>query len=420
MNGAEKNAINSENRSLRVYDEQVARIREKLALAAQSPGAKREFGAEEHQYRLNEPLTTRDLDRLERDWGIALPDAFAVFLTGVGDGGPGRTGGAGPYYGIYATESMKPDKSRLGQPAVFELCPQTQDWMAEAPEEYVPGEDLDDEAYDEAIADLLRGTLEIGTMGCSWEIRLIVAGEHRGRVLYMDTEYQKPFFVYEKNFLDWYERWLDEVIAGFEIHWFGTTPGGSEQTLLEMARSDEAAARGEALKALLRLPQPGEESIRLARQALADPADGVRYWALTLLAKHAPDLADPLLMAGLNSGKKEERRTAAQLIHWYCKPQAGAFAEAAQRLVPVEEDEETFRFLGYLLEAAGVDPLPLLLPVYERLLEQHPTDEHDIPVNVRHRLREYELHTPQLIERGVPAGLPRVRIILREMMEESR
>ena len=459
---------------------QIERIRRKRLLAAQSPGADEVFGASSHRYRLNEPLTHAELDTLEQEWGVTLPEDFAAFVTAVGNGGPGSYGGAGPYYGIYAVDEMDPDPVRLRQPA--KLKPD-RSWDAGEPADpSVWNEDLDDDAYDEALSDLMRGTLTIGTMGCSSEMLLIVSGEHRGRVVYLDTEYLKPFFVYEKNFLDWYERWLDEVIAGFKVHWFATTPGGGEAELLTLAQTSEyAAQRGEALKSLLRFPKLGNPAIAFAKQAVdGDPSDQVRYWALTLLAAHAPDSADPILLEDLGSEQADKRKAAVQLIHWYRKQAARAFAETLQATVSEETDEETFRFATYILESADIEPLPLLLPAfrspaaeirksaiwqagksrrkadyvedfvgillhdpevsvrltaiqalegvtdprllpaYEHMLERYPTDEHYIRGNVRHRLIEYRFHTHQKIERGVPADLTRVRGMLRDLMEAHR
>lgn len=481
MDRGQINESAQESPGLSAYGQQIERIREKLLRAAQTPGAEQVFGAGSHGYRINEPMTPEALHALQKKWGVELPEAFAAFLTGIGNGGPGSYGGAGPYYGIYGTGSMEPDVERLAQASRFRISPATRDWQSQDTEEYAVDESLDDEAYDEAFADLLKGTLEIGTMGCDNEILLIVSGEHRGRVVYMNMEYQKPFFTYEKNFLDWYERWLDEVIAGFKIHWFGTTMGGSEQDLIEQANTlADSEGRAQALKALLRFPHLAEPAVRLAEKLLQDSAENVRYWALTLLAAHAPDLADLRLTEGLKSAADADRRTAAQLIHWYRKKNAGKFAKEIQSLISRETDEEAFRFLGYIAEAAGLEPLPLflpafqspeaeirksaiwqagksdrkadyvgefiavllhdpvpnvrhtaiqalggvtderLLPVYEQLLKQHPTDEHYIRGNIRHRLKEYGFTAQAQIERSVPAELDRVRSMLRSIREERQ
>ncbi|OWA37269.1 hypothetical protein B9G55_04170 [Saccharibacillus sp. O16] len=466
-----KTEANERAGELRVYDEQIARIRQKLLQAAQAEGSGSVFGASSHQYRMNEPLTLTQLGKLEAEWGVTLPDPFAAFLVGVGDGG------AGPYYGIYPSSRISPDLERLAEPSTFRLDRTSQDWMS-PPAENDELDDMDDETYDAFWADLLRGTIEFGTMGCDNELLLIVSGEHRGRVVYINMDSPKSFFAYEKNFLDWYERWLDEVIGGFEIHWFGTTPGGGEADLVAAFRqADSGETRGDLLRALLRLPRPSEAVISLAEAALGDPAEKVRHWALTLLAKRAPRLADPLLVKLLRSESPEERRTAVQLIHWYRKEAASEFVEELIRLAPIESDAETFRFIGYVLETAGIEKFPLLLPAfrspdpeirkdavwqagnsdrkaeyveefiealgdpdpwvqhtavqatngltdlrllpaYERLLVQHRTDEYYIPGNIRQALAKYEFGTSEEIERGVPTELTRVRRILRALTEE--
>lgn len=474
-------AFVSRRQALQTFEAQIERIRRKLPRAAKAPGADSVFGASSHGYRLGSPLPLHRLLALEQAWGTELPDDFAAFLVGVGSGGPARYGGAGPYYGLYDVKRLKPDPDRLVQPSRFKWNSAAQDWQSESESagEYEPDDDLDDDAYEEALADLMRGTLEIGTMGCGSELLLIVCGEHRGRIVYWNGETYTPFFVYESNMLDWYERWLDEVIAGFKIHWFGMTPGGGEAELLTLAQSPgPERQRSEALKALLRFPQLGEPAIVFAKHAVDDEADQVRYWALTLLAAHAPEYADPLLQQHLRSEQTQQRRTAVQLIHWYRAQAARNFAETLQTTVPWETDEETFRFGTYVLESAGVEPLPLLLPAfrspaadirksaiwqagksrrkadyaedfvdillhdpetyvrltaiqaldgvpdlrllpaYEHVLEQHPTDEHDIRGNVRHRLKQYRFHTHKKIERGVPAELTNVRSMLRDLMEE--
>ncbi|MCO6508870.1 MAG: hypothetical protein J6578_08805 [Snodgrassella sp.] len=62
-------------------------------------------------------------------------------------------------------------------------------------------------------------------------------GEHTGKVVNLSFDHQLPTFTFEDNFLDWYERWLDEVISGKlsnrESGWFGHTVAGSEKQLLE-------------------------------------------------------------------------------------------------------------------------------------------------------------------------------------------
>ncbi len=58
------------------------------------PGLTR-FGAEAHQYLLNQPLTPSEVTAFEARYGLSLPGEYRSFLLEVGDGG------AGPFYGIF-------------------------------------------------------------------------------------------------------------------------------------------------------------------------------------------------------------------------------------------------------------------------------------------------------------------------------
>src|SRR5207248_8328325 len=68
---------------------------------------------------------------------------------------------------------------------------------------------------------VFQGTITLGHQGSTFYTLLIVAGESRGRVVYVDTSGQPPYFVKNTDFLSWYERWLDETLAGRNMFWFG-------------------------------------------------------------------------------------------------------------------------------------------------------------------------------------------------------
>ena len=86
-------------------------------------------------------------------------------------------------------------------------------------------EDITDEEFDKEMGNLFAGILPIGSQGCTYLHGIILNGEHKGKVVNLDLSIHKPIFTHENNFLDWYERWLDEIISG-ELskdgpHWFG-------------------------------------------------------------------------------------------------------------------------------------------------------------------------------------------------------
>jgi hypothetical protein len=156
-----------------------------------------------HGYRLGPPLAAAVVDEFERRHGISLPADYRAFLTRVGNGGPGRHGGAGPAYGLLplaewnvAFVSDGPYDDLPGLP--FPVVPDRRygdDWLAEA------GLDEDGEWY--------PGTIALAEAGCGTHFVLVVTGPARGRVACTsDHVTNAPTFVSEPDFLTWYEHWL--------------------------------------------------------------------------------------------------------------------------------------------------------------------------------------------------------------------
>lgn len=101
---------------------------------------------------------------------------------------------------------------RLSEPVIY---PEMSD------EDWEKAADPEDEREEEELHPF-AGILPIGTQGCTYTMGLMLHGPYRGQVVYFDVDCcNPPFFVREKGFLAWYERWLREVIAGYEISWFG-------------------------------------------------------------------------------------------------------------------------------------------------------------------------------------------------------
>ncbi|UQZ34116.1 hypothetical protein C2I18_11605 [Paenibacillus sp. PK3_47] len=196
------------------------RIKSKLIQAKQKDAGFSVFGASSHQYRVKEKLAAQELADWQTRHQITLPEPYMQFLTEIGNGG------AGPYYGIYSFGKA----ASFTEPEALHAKAVLHPGMA--PEEWngllgpmIGDEDISDEEYDKVRNKVLGGMLCIGTQGCEYEMYLVVKGEHKGRVVYTsDFHPDHPFFfVYEESFLDWYERWLDEIILGHNIVWFGST-----------------------------------------------------------------------------------------------------------------------------------------------------------------------------------------------------
>lgn len=443
--------------------EQLDRIRQKLPQAAEADPEYRVFGARKHRYKLNEPLSVDELRRFEQAHGITLPEPYAAFLTELGNGG------AGPYYGIHPLgKNQSIDLDLIREPSP--LRPGAE----QAPSEASDGGLDDDDEEDE-----YPGLLNIGEQGCTYETMLMITGEYRGKVIYIDLDSQRTFFTYEANFLDWYERWLDETIAGCDSGWFGMRRGGDDRELIALYRSAaEENVKIEALDGMLKLPHIADETAAFLLRQYNESSGGVRRAALQVLAKLRFDQAEPLIRQLLHSGDAADRLLALKFAKWYMPEGDRRFMEELTALLPQETDGEAFTFLTTMLNEAGADMLPLMLPyfahpdrnirtqaiyqagkspaaaksaclpafiaaledpdpwvtvialqalrgvtdsrlleVYERLLEQHRTDQDHIRSNVRGRLEEFSFQSLEQVEREVPSALRQVKGMLRKIVE---
>ena len=159
------------------------------------------FGAYSHQYKLAAPAGEEAIQEFEEQQGIRLPEEYRDFLMLVGNGG------AGPYYGLYGLKALKEDLSDshggvMEEPVIYpKMSEEEWDRMAD-PEGRRKGEEVHPYA----------GILPIGTQGCTLMTGLMLAGPYRGQVVYYDEDFcGPPFFTREKGFLEWYERWLQEL-----------------------------------------------------------------------------------------------------------------------------------------------------------------------------------------------------------------
>lgn len=262
------------------------------------------FGSDSHQFRLNKPLSEQELVQFESKHGITLPADFRCFLQTVGNGG------AGPYYGIYPLAScefideMKGDipSDILARPCPLHLrMSRDEDWQSQFPDCVSP----------------FQGVISLGTQGCTQMMGLIVTGKHVGRVVYMDLEGYAPYVVREPDFLAWYLRWLDELLEGYDLHWFGFGIGGDENSLTAILKSPTAivSERTEAVQALQRLPELSDAGRKLIGELIADDSPDVRAaacWAAekfnmknavpamrTLLHDHSPEVQQAAIHASM-------------------------------------------------------------------------------------------------------------------------
>ncbi|WP_437763851.1 HEAT repeat domain-containing protein [Sorangium sp. So ce281] len=274
------------------------------------------FGSDAHRFELKPPATEAEVAAFEAARRARLPEDYRAFLLHVGHGG------AGPFYGLLTLAQC--DEARYEAiddldaacPLHPDTLPPGEDWL----DVLLPGED---EAMDRA----LRGTLSLGMQGCSYFSQLVVTGPARGRVVYIDLDGGRPYFPENEGFLDWYERWLDELLAGYDFHWFGTGMPGFEPELAGALRRGERLAA--ALAAMCQLPRLGGDTLELVIARLDHPEAGVRQQALQVLGKF-DDGAGARARRFLRDPEPGPRRAALEVV---CKGDPARWAADARALL---------------------------------------------------------------------------------------
>ncbi len=213
------------------YTEQIHRIKQKLIQAKQADVDFKVFGASSHKYEINPPASINEVEAFEKEYDIQLPECYRSFILNIGNGGNSyQNSGAGPFYGIYPFGKNVGDLI-YGNPEKYlkESCvlkPNIADDYWDNITAVLHCDNTSNEDYYATIGRIYSGVLPIGFQGCTYLHGLILNGPYKGKVVNLEMSADEaPKFTYEKNFLDWYERWLDDVISGELISnspsWFG-------------------------------------------------------------------------------------------------------------------------------------------------------------------------------------------------------
>jgi HEAT repeat protein len=309
------------------------------------------FGSEKHQFRLNPPLTEAELQAFEAQHEVRLPADYRTFLQYAGNGG------AGPYYGLYPLKMWNdlvdwtlddvPDNILALPCPLYPELPPTNNW-------------------DEGLGEVspYQGTLSLGTQGCSYVMQLIVTGPFAGRVVYGDADLNPPYMVHEPDFLAWYERWLDELLQGYNIHWFGHGPGGGEADLFCILDDPQANDRlkSEAAWAFVRLPRLSDTAARLIPGYLAHRVAGVRSGALATIRTFKLHEAAGGATQWLNDHSPEVRGQAVRAL-MELDPQY--WAGPIRRFLHEEPEESVASTAFFRLKEAGMLPRAELLNIIQ-------------------------------------------------------
>jgi hypothetical protein len=218
-------------------------VRNTVLRLANEPGALEVFGASEHRYALEDPLSDSQVQEVESQLGVALPEDYRGFLLQVG------AGGAGPSYGIFTlrrtAEEWRWFDGTIRTAAVRELisgpfpnplhasADSLQDALnATHPDEYpeqYPDPDGEEakaakRAWGVRQAELARSLRTTGAVpvchhGCGFREWLVVTGAERGTMwcdpegdgihLYPD---QTGPDSHRMSFGQFYLSWLDDAV----------------------------------------------------------------------------------------------------------------------------------------------------------------------------------------------------------------
>ena len=346
--------------------EQLQRIQQKLAQAKAVDKDLEVFGAKGHQYHLNPPISEAEVLTFEEKYGISLPEDYRAFVQTIGDANAQKLDiMAGPYYGLSAfgtqVDDLLYEGSEIYLKAPCALSPDMtqEEWeKLSAPLELDDFEDDEEEGYVIEVEDkyfaerakVFGGLLPLGSQGCTYYHALVLNGKYAGRVVNVDLDLAQPKFAFETNFLDWYERYLDEVISGQLMDdsptWFGYYRGEPAEVLLnEYEQTTNCKTQTDCLEGVSHKKPPLSEKVLVRIEALISLNNEDRDFLIEILSQSSYERAKPYLQDLVT----EKPKKVFQYIWWYAQDHCADWVPAVKEHLPTITDEETFNFATYLL-----------------------------------------------------------------------
>ena len=352
--------------------EQLLRIQQKLAQAKEADKNLEVFGADAHQYHLNPPVSEAEVLAFEKKYGVQLPECYRAFMLTIGDAKAKKSDFiAGPYFGLYAfgtsVDSLLYEKIETYLKAPCNLSPDMtqEEWetlsdpLLSSEEE----EEEDDDKYFAERAKVFGGLLPLGSQGCTYEHALVLNGKYAGRVVNIDLELAQPKFAFEANFLDWYERYLDEVISGQLIYdrptWFGYHRGEPAEVLLnEYEHTTNRKTQTDCLEGVYHKKPPLEPALLDKIEKLIALNNDDRDFLIEILSQSSYERAKPYLQDLVNKDPKK----VFQFVWWYAKDHCADWVSVVKELLPTITDERIFDFATYLLTEGDDNFEEVILP----------------------------------------------------------
>lgn len=352
--------------------EQLHRIQQKLSQAKAADKNLEVFGADAHQYHLNPPVSEAEVLAFEKKYGVQLPECYRAFMLTIGDAKAKKSDFiAGPYFGLYAfgtsVDSLLYEKIETYLKAPCNLSPDMtqEEWetlsdpLLFSEEE----EEDDDDKYFAERAKVFGGLLPLGSQGCTYEHALVLNGKYAGRVVNVDLDLAQPKFAFEANFLDWYERYLDEVISGQLIDdrptWFGYHRGEPAEVLLnEYEHTTDRKTQTDCLEGVYHKKPPLEPTLLDKIEKLIALNNEDRDFLIEILSQSSYERAKPYLQDLVTKDPKK----VFQFVWWYAKDHCADWVSVVKELLPTITDERTFDFATYLLTEGDDNFEEVILP----------------------------------------------------------
>ena len=352
--------------------EQLHRIQQKLAQAKAADKDLQVFGADAHKYHLNPPVSEAEVLAFEQKYGVQLPECYRAFMLTVGDAKAKKSDFiAGPYYGLYAfgtsLDSLLYEKIETYLKAPCNLCPDmTQEEWETLSDPLLSSEEDEEEDEDEYFAERAKvfgGLLPLGSQGCTYEHALVLNGKYAGRVVNVDLDLAQPKFAFEANFLDWYERYLDEVISGQLIDdrptWFGYHRGEPAEVLLnEYEHTTNRKTQTDCLDGVYHKKPPLEPTLLYKIEKLIALDNEDRTFLIEILTQSSYGRAKPYLQDLVTNDPKK----VFQFVWWYAQDHCTDWVSVVKELLPTITDERTFDFATYLLTEGDDNFEEVILP----------------------------------------------------------
>jgi hypothetical protein len=355
---------------------QIERVKKKLLVAKDADKEFKVFGANRHKYVLGNTVKQDDILKFETELNIVLPESYKAFLLHIGNGGISyRNSGAGAGYGIFPFgENLDEFVENNVENCLKRDCiihpDMTDDFWRNLNKRINEDEDISDEDYIEELGKIFAGILPIGSIGCTYYYGLVLNGEFKGRIVNIDVDRYKPYFVFESNFLDWYERWLDgiipeETMKSNPLLYSFTLSGSVDHILGVYLSTDDFETRYECLLGLLRKNNLDSETLDILLKHFYLTKGTEKEILLQIVTKFDYNRAyDSLVVYSA-----ENLLAVFQFVYWYARNKSADWLGLIEENVSRINDDETFRFCTYLLKEMKIDYGSIVVPFTSHLDE---------------------------------------------------